>query len=56
MVPGAGPLRDMLTLFIGTGALLALQSSQEKGGDVSRCGHKAGEELLPALRQLCCPH
>ena len=47
VVPGAG---DMLTLLISTEALLALQSTQEEGGDVSCCGHKVGEELLPALR------
>lgn len=62
MVPRAGskgwfcPHRDTLTLLISTGALLALQSTQEKGGDVSQCGHEAGEEFLPALHQLCCLH
>lgn len=50
------PHGDTLTLLISTGALLALQSTQEKGGDVSHCGHEAGEELLPALHQLCCLH
>lgn len=45
-----------LTLLIGTRALPALQSTQEEGGDVSRRGHEAGEELLPALCQLCCLH
>jgi len=46
----------MLTLLISAGAFLALQGGQEEGGDVSRRGYEAGEELLPALRQLCCPH
>lgn len=50
------PHGDTLTLLISTRALLALQSTQEEGGDVSHCGHKAGEELLPALNQLCHLH
>lgn len=50
------PHGDTLTLLISTGALLALQSTQEEGGDVSHCGHEAGEELLPALHQLCSLH
>lgn len=50
------PHGDTLTLLISTGALLALQSPQEEGGDVFHCSHKAGEELLPALHQLCCLH